>query len=231
MGFWVGYKTINFLLFAKFCASCFYISVRGGWFPNSNNYRTNLEKINKYANGSERRGSKFSWKWVRIAEYGLSIHNLKLVRLLFRPIYCLQTKRPLTRLFNIRRIIHTSPVIRWFVRPQYKMEAPSLYILDGLPSWFKLVMWVTYFKFRCWMTTCLGKSCSFGLSRVPFVNGCQCMYLVLSLLVLRTGYGIWWYQFMIIVYLFYFAVDRQTQTDGKGDLNFGFTVQNNTYMF
>ena len=33
------------------------------------------------------------------------------------------------------------------------------------------------------MTTCLEKSCSFGLSRV--VNCCQFMYLVISLLVLR----------------------------------------------
>ena len=41
------------------------------------------------------------------------------------------------------------------------------------------------------MTTCLGKSCSFGLPRVPFVNCCQFMYLVISLLVLRAGYGIW----------------------------------------
>ena len=32
------------------------------------------------------------------------------------------------------------------------------------------------------MTTCLGKSCSFGLPRVPFVNCCQFMYLVISLL-------------------------------------------------
>ena len=30
------------------------------------------------------------------------------------------------------------------------------------------------------MTTCLGKSCSFGLPRVPFVNCCQFMYLVIS---------------------------------------------------
>ena len=30
------------------------------------------------------------------------------------------------------------------------------------------------------MTTCLGKSCSFGLPRVPFVNCCQFMYLVVS---------------------------------------------------
>ena len=33
------------------------------------------------------------------------------------------------------------------------------------------------------MTTCLEKSCSFGLSRVPFVNCSQFMYLVISLLV------------------------------------------------
>ena len=37
------------------------------------------------------------------------------------------------------------------------------------------------------MTTCLGKSCSFGLPRVPFVNCCQFMYLIISLLVLRAG--------------------------------------------
>ena len=31
------------------------------------------------------------------------------------------------------------------------------------------------------MTTCHGKSCSFGLPRVPFINCCQFMYLVISL--------------------------------------------------
>ena len=41
-----------------------------------------------------------------------------------------------------------------------------------------------------WMTTCLGKGCPFGLPRVPFVNCCQFMYLVTSLLVLRAGCGI-----------------------------------------
>ena len=41
------------------------------------------------------------------------------------------------------------------------------------------------------MTTCLEKSCSFGLPRVPFVNCFQFMYLVISLLVLRAGCGIW----------------------------------------
>ena len=54
------------------------------------------------------------------------------------------------------------------------------------------------------MTTCLGKSCSFGLPRVPFVNCCQFMYLVISLLVLRAGYWILLYQFQIIAYLFTF---------------------------
>ena len=53
------------------------------------------------------------------------------------------------------------------------------------------------------MTTCLGKSYSFGLPRVPFVNCCQFMYLVISLLVLRAGCGIWLYRFLIIAYLFY----------------------------
>ena len=52
------------------------------------------------------------------------------------------------------------------------------------------------------MAICLGKSCSFGLPRVPFVNCCQFMYLVISLLVLRAGCGIWLYQFLIIAYLF-----------------------------
>ena len=54
------------------------------------------------------------------------------------------------------------------------------------------------------MTTYLGKSCSFCLPRVPFVNCRQFMYLVISLLVLRAGYGIWLYQFLIIAYRFTF---------------------------
>ena len=56
------------------------------------------------------------------------------------------------------------------------------------------------------MTTYLGKSCSFCLPRVPFVNCRQFMYLVISLLVLRAGYGIWLYQFLIIAYLFTFLM-------------------------
>ena len=54
------------------------------------------------------------------------------------------------------------------------------------------------------MTTYLGKSCSFGLPRVPFVNCRQFMYLVISRLVLRAGCGIWFYQFLIIAYIFTF---------------------------
>ena len=54
------------------------------------------------------------------------------------------------------------------------------------------------------MTTCLEKSCSFGLPWVPFVNCCQYMYLVVSLWVLRAGCGIWQYQFLIIAYPFTF---------------------------
>ena len=52
------------------------------------------------------------------------------------------------------------------------------------------------------MTTYLGKSCSFCLPRVPFVDCRRFMCLVISLLVLRAGYGIWLYQFLIIAYLF-----------------------------
>ena len=56
------------------------------------------------------------------------------------------------------------------------------------------------------MTTCLGKSCSFCLPRVPFVNCCQFMYLVIYLLVLRAGCGICLYRFLITAYLFTFQI-------------------------
>ena len=52
------------------------------------------------------------------------------------------------------------------------------------------------------MTTCLEKSCSFGLPQVPFVNCCQFICLVISLLVLRAGCGIWLYRFLVTAYLF-----------------------------
>ena len=54
------------------------------------------------------------------------------------------------------------------------------------------------------MTTYLGKSCSFCLPRVPFVICRQFVYSVISLLVLRAGYGILLYRFLIIAYLFTF---------------------------
>ena len=53
------------------------------------------------------------------------------------------------------------------------------------------IMLVTYFvNFRYLNDHYLGKSCSFGSPRVPFVNCRQFMYLVISLLVLRAGCGI-----------------------------------------
>ena len=63
------------------------------------------------------------------------------------------------------------------------------------------------------MTTHLGKSCSFGLSRVPFVNCRQFMYLVISLLVLRAGCGI----IPDHCLSFYFSSLLETQND----INFG----------
>ena len=63
------------------------------------------------------------------------------------------------------------------------------------------------------MTTNLGKSCSFCLPRVPFVNCCQFMYLVISLLVLRAGCGIWLYRFLIIAYLFTLYEPRHDKTN------------------
>ena len=65
------------------------------------------------------------------------------------------------------------------------------------------------------MTTYLGKSCSFCLPWVPFVNCRQFVCLVISLLVLRAGYGIWLYQFLIIAYLFYFVITLCTVYDYK----------------
>ena len=63
------------------------------------------------------------------------------------------------------------------------------------------------------MTTYLGKSCSFGFPRVPFVNCRQFMYLVISLLVLRAGCGIWLYQSLIIAYLFTFRKKTMSNFD------------------
>ena len=63
------------------------------------------------------------------------------------------------------------------------------------------------------MTTCLGKGCSVGLPRVSFVNCYQFMYLVISRLVLRAGYGIRLYQLLIIAYLF--TLHRRTYMDPK----------------
>ena len=67
------------------------------------------------------------------------------------------------------------------------------------------------------MTTYLGKSCSFGLPRVPFVNCRRFMYLVISLLVYRAGCGIWLYQFliMLILLLFYEVLVLQVEVTNQ----------------
>ena len=74
------------------------------------------------------------------------------------------------------------------------------------------------------MTTYLGKSCSFCLPRVPFVNCRQFMYLVISLLVLRAGYGIWLYQFLIITYLFTFHVRDDLPLAHRGETEFSHII-------
>ena len=83
------------------------------------------------------------------------------------------------------------------VVPYFYLFLLSVFIL--LFSYFV----VTYFlNLGSWMTIYLGKSCSFGLPRVHFVNCRQFMYLVISLLVLRAGYGIWLCRFLVIACLF-----------------------------
>ena len=100
-----------------------------------------------------------------------------------------------------------------------RFKPPSIFILTVPRRYFRcgsllfllsvFILWFIYYVsdifckiLGSWMTTYLGKSCSFCLPRVPFVNCRQFMYLVISLLVLRAGYGIWLYQFLIIAYLF-----------------------------
>ena len=76
------------------------------------------------------------------------------------------------------------------------------------------------------MTICLGKNCSFGLPRVPFVNCRQLMYLVISLLVLSTGCGIWLCQFLIIAYLFTFQWESLESIRSKIQLTLFYKVVN-----
>ena len=82
---------------------------------------------------------------------------------------------------------------------------------------FKVVLDFNISGVRSSMTTCLGKNCSFGLSRVPFVNYCQFMYLVISLLVLRAGYGILLHQFLIIAFWTAFASEESENGEGWSD--------------
>ena len=65
------------------------------------------------------------------------------------------------------------------------------------------------------MTTCLGKSCSVVLPRVPFVNCCQFMYLVISLLVLRAGCELCndsWSLFVFLLYVYTFLTMKHLRS-------------------
>ena len=72
------------------------------------------------------------------------------------------------------------------------------YLYFGSP-----IMWVSL---GSWMTTCLGKSCSFDLPRVSFVNCCAFMYfLFISLLVwgqdMGSDCGSSWSLLIVLLYL------------------------------
>ena len=60
------------------------------------------------------------------------------------------------------------------------------------------------------MVTCLGKGCSFGLPHVPFVNCCQFMYLVISLLIFEGRMWDLIVSVLIIAYLFTLMDTRNT---------------------
>ena len=94
------------------------------------------------------------------------------------PVYALPSPPPLAPAQYFNTDSSKAILLLWFLTVTCSC-CPYLYF--GSP-----IMWVKYLG--SWMTTCLGKSCSFGLPRVPFVNWCQCVYLVISLLVLRAGY-------------------------------------------
>ena len=90
-----------------------------------------------------------------------------------------------------------------FFNPYLVVPYCYLFLLSVFTLWFTYyVSDIFLVSLGSWMTTCLWKSCSFVLPRMPFVNCCQFMYLVISLFVLRAGYGVWLCRFLIIVYLF-----------------------------
>ena len=93
----------------------------------------------------------------------------------------------------------------------------SLFLMSVFILWFSYYVSDIFFFLilGSWMSTYLGKSCSFGLPRVPFVNCRQFMYLVISLLVLRAGCGIWLYQFLIIAYLFTLGREKMSRSFSK----------------
>ena len=116
------------------------------------------------------------------------------------------------------------------VKTYYVLQTAELYRFSFVLCTFYCVIWLQswFISFSGWTTTCLGKSCSFDLPRVPFVNCCQYMYLVVSLLVLREGCGIWLYQFLIIAYCFTFLIEAPLYTtDHVSENTFDQTETNN----
>ena len=78
------------------------------------------------------------------------------------------------------------PILRGCLQSLFNIPVPW-YLFDTV---LEVISWPAFVS-RCIL-------CSFDLPRVPFVNCRQFMYLVISLLVLRAGCGIWLYQFLII---------------------------------
>ena len=70
---------------------------------------------------------------------------------------------------------HDWKIVDWDVKPQHKQTKLFYSFLHKYPLPKKNCSWELSLSLGSWMTTCLGKSCSFGLSSVPFVNCCQFM--------------------------------------------------------
>ena len=119
-----------------------------------------------------------------------------------------------------------------FSRPGCCLDPPIRSNVEDLVIDSKVgtrLKWRTRFRTeKFWTNHCLHRSIisqTLGLHqrsrkgrspRVPFVNCCQFMYLVISLLVLRAGCGIGLYRFLIIAYLFTFQRFVKTLENLKG---------------
>ena len=117
---------------------------------------------------------------------------------------CISSWSLLIFLLCISELLWLCRVVALKSLPVHSFNALIIPILRGcLQSLFNIpVPWYffdTVLKVTSWLAFVSRCIC---LPRAPFVNCRQFMYLVISLLVLRAGYGIWLYQFLIIAYLF-----------------------------